>query len=176
MVPRMRHKSHGDGSFRVEDFAECGPDCVFEAGVLVFHPEKIRLGRNIYFGHHAIIKGYWNSELVIGDETWIGQQCFMHSAGGLTIGSHVGIGPGVRIITSQHQEVGRSISILDAPLDLGPVIIEDEVDIGMSSTILPGVTIGRGALIGAGSVVTRDVPPYAVVAGVPARVMRERPA
>ena len=57
-----------------------GVDCVFEAGVLVFHPENIRLGRNVYVGHQAILKGYYRNEMVIGDETWIGQQCFFHFA------------------------------------------------------------------------------------------------
>ena len=47
-----RHKSHGTGEFRPEQFRAVGPDCVFEAGVLVFHPENITLGRNVYVGHH----------------------------------------------------------------------------------------------------------------------------
>ena len=83
----MRHRSHGDGSFRVDQFARCGPDCVFEAGVLVFHPENIELGANVYVGHQAILKGYHNNTMRIGDETWIGQQAFFHSAGGIDIGA-----------------------------------------------------------------------------------------
>lgn len=170
----MRNRSHGDGVFRVEDFAACGPDCVFEAGALVFHPENIYLGRNVYVGHGAMLKGYYKNEMHIGDETWIGQNAFLHSAGGLTIGKQVGIGPGVQVLTSQHSEIGNGTPLLNSPLEFAPVSIGDGSDIGANSTILPGVQIGQGALIGAGSVVTSDIPPMVVAYGVPARVARER--
>lgn len=171
----MRHRSHGDGSFRVDELARCGPDCVFEAGVLIFHPETIELGANVYVGHQAILKGYYKNSMRIGDETWIGQQCFLHSAGGIEIGARVGIGPGVRIITSSHGEAGRDVPILSSPIELAPVFIEDDCDLGVGATVLPGVRIGRGAQIGAGAVVAEDIPPYSVAVGVPARVTRERP-
>jgi len=171
----MVHRSHGSGAFSPEDLASLGADCVFEEGVLVFHPENVHLGRGVYVGHQAILKGYYENTMRIGDETWIGQQCFLHSAGGLTIGARVGIGPGVRIITSVHREVGRDTPILMAPLEMREVVIEDDADIGVSAVVLPGVRIGRGAQIGAGAVVTRDVPPYAIAVGSPAKVVRERP-
>lgn len=171
----MRHRSHGSGHFDPSQFKHIGPDCVFETGVLVFHPENISLGSNVYVGHYAILKGYYKNEMVIGDETWIGQQCFLHSAGGITIGRRVGIGPGVRMITSVHAEAGRQVPVLFSPVETAPIVIEDDADIGVGAIVLPGVTIGRGAIVGAGAVVTRSVPPYAVVAGVPARVLRYRP-
>ncbi|MEM7136910.1 MAG: acyltransferase [Myxococcota bacterium] len=171
----MRHRSHGDGTFRVEDLGRCGPDCVLEAGVLVFHPQNVELGSNVYVGHQAILKGYHQNKMRIGDETWIGQQAFLHSAGGISIGTSVGIGPGVKIITSFHREAGRDVPILHAPIDFAPVVIEDDSDLGTGAIVLPGVTIGRGAQIGAGAVVTTDVPAYAVAVGVPARVTKGRP-
>jgi acetyltransferase-like isoleucine patch superfamily enzyme len=171
----MRNRSHGSGAFLPEQLARLGPDCVFEAGVLVFHPENVLLGRNVYVGHYSILKGYYQNRLEIGDETWIGQQCFFHAAGGLTIGSRVGIGPGVKILTSRHAEGPRTEAIFDAPLELLPVVIEDGADLGVGAIVLPGVTIGRGAQVGAGAVVTRDVAPYTIVAGSPARILRERP-
>jgi acetyltransferase-like isoleucine patch superfamily enzyme len=171
----MRHQSHGDGSFSPGQLARCGPDCIFEAGVLIFHPESIELGSNVYVGHYAILKGYHKNKMRIGDQTWIGQQSFLHSAGGIDIGSRVGIGPGVRIITSFHREAGRDVPILSAPIELAPVVIEDDCDLGVGAVVLPGVRIGRGSQIGAGAVVTRDVPPYSVAVGVPAKVARERP-
>lgn len=170
-----RNRSHGTGAFTPEQFKSLGDDCVFEPGVMVFHPETITLGRNVYVGHQAILKGYYRNEMVIGDETWIGQQCFFHSAGGLTIGARVGVGPGVKVITSSHAEAGRDVPVLHSPVAFAPVVIEDDSDLGVGSIVLPGVTVGRGAVVGAGSVVTRDVPPYAVVAGAPARVLRYRP-
>jgi acetyltransferase-like isoleucine patch superfamily enzyme len=171
----MRNRSHGSGEFRPEQIASLGPDCVFEAGVLIFHPENVRLGANVYVGHYTILKGYYKNQLVIGDETWIGQQCFFHAAGGITIGSRVGIGPAVKVLTSLHGEAGRAVSIFNAPVEFKPVVIEDDADLGVGAIVLPGVTIGRGAQVGAGSVVTADVPPYHVVAGSPARFLRERP-
>ena len=170
----MRNRSHGSGEFLPEQLARLGPDCVFEAGVLIFHPENVALGRNVYVGHQSILKGYYKNRLEIGDETWIGQQCFFHAAGGLTIGSQVGIGPAVKILTSQHAEAPRAQPIFSAPLEFKPVIIEDGADIGVGAILMPGVTVGRGAQVGAGAVVTRDVPAYTIVAGSPARVLRER--
>jgi acetyltransferase-like isoleucine patch superfamily enzyme len=167
-------RSHGTGAFTPAQFARLGRDVVFEAGVLVFHPENVEIGDDVYVGHYAILKGYHRNRMVIGSGTWIGQQCFLHSAGGIAIGASVGIGPGVRILTSSHRLDDRERPILHAPVETSPVVLEDGCDIGVSAVILPGVRVGRGAQVGAGAVVASDVPPYAVVAGVPARVVRER--
>lgn len=166
--------SHGSGEFSPDRFARLGERVVFEAHVLVFHPENIEIGDDVYVGHQTILKGYHKNRMVIGAGSWIGQQCFFHSAGGLTIGRRVGIGPGVRILTSSHSLESDARVILDAPLEFRPVTIEDGADIGVSAVILPGVTIGAGAQIGAGAVVSQDIPPFAVAAGVPARVVRQR--
>lgn len=148
---------------------------MFEPEVLIFHPENVHLGRAVYVGHRAILKGYHDGVMRIGDGTWIGQQCFFHSAGGITLGRDVGIGPAVKILTSTHTEAGRAVPILRAPIERAPVVIEDDADVGVGAIILPGVRIGRGAQVGAGAVVTEDVPDYAIVVGVPAKVLRFRP-
>jgi acetyltransferase-like isoleucine patch superfamily enzyme len=170
----MTRQSHGTGQFTPDQFARLGRGVIIEPGVLVFHPENILIGDDVYVGHQTILKAYYRNTLIIGDGTWIGQQCFFHSAGGLTIGCNVGIGPGVRIITSHHAEEGVEVPILRSRIEFAPVVIEDDSDLGVGATILPGVTIGRGAQVGAGAVVTADVPPYAIVAGVPARLLRYR--
>ncbi|RLG56497.1 MAG: transferase [Candidatus Hydrothermarchaeota archaeon] len=172
--PFKVNKSHGTGEFKPEELRKLGKGVVFEKGVLVFHPENIEIGYNVYIGHYTILKGYYKNLMVIGDHTWIGQQCFLHSAGGLRIGRAVGIGPGVTILTSQHQVVDRDLPVYFSPLEFGEVILEDGCDIGAGSIILPGVTIHKGSIIGAGSVVTKDVPPYEIWAGVPARFIRKR--
>jgi acetyltransferase-like isoleucine patch superfamily enzyme len=172
---RPVRRSHGDGSFQVEQFAHLGDNVVFEAGVLVFHPETIDIGSHVYIGHQTILKGYHASRMVIGDGTWIGPQCFFHSGGGLTIGCDVGIGPGVRILTSSHRLDEPAVPILHAPVRFAPVVIEDGSDIGVGAILLPGTRVGRGAQVGAGAVVAEDVPEHAIVAGVPARVLRLRP-
>jgi acetyltransferase-like isoleucine patch superfamily enzyme len=170
-----RFHSHGDGNFTRDDFAEIGEAVVLEAGVLVWHPETIRLGNNVYVGHRALLKGHPQGTMQIGDDCWIGQEVFFHSAGGITIGCRVGVGPRVMVLTSTHIEEGRERAILDAPLKFAPVTIEDDADLGIGAILLPGVTIGRGAQIGAGAVITKDVAAYAVVAGNPAKVIRFRP-
>lgn len=148
---------------------------MFEEGALVFHPENVEIGRDVYVGHYAILKGYHQNRLVVGDGTWIGQMAFLHAAGGLTIGRRVGIGPGVKVLTSTHQvPPDPAMAIMDGPLSMAPVVLEDGCDLGIGAVILPGVRVGRGAQVGAGSVVTRDVPDGAVVLGVPARVSRLR--
>lgn len=170
----MLQSSHGSGEIDPSRFAKLGQGVVIEPGVLVFHPENIEIGDHVYVGHYTILKGYYRNTMIIGPGTWIGQQCFLHSAGGLVMGCNVGIGPGVKIVTSYHAEEGIKIPILHSRIEFAPVVIEDDCDLGVGAVVLPGVTIGRGAQVGAGAVVTRDVEPYAVVAGVPARVIRMR--
>ena len=170
----MPPRSHGAGLFEPSQFAHFGRGVIIEPGVLVFHPENIVLEDDVYVGHYTILKGYYKNRIVIGGGTWIGQQCFLHGAGGLVIGKNVGIGPGVKIITSAHAEEGEGKPILHNRIEFAPVIIEDGADIGIGAIVLMGVTIGQGAQIGAGAVVTRDVPSFAVCAGVPAKVVRMR--
>jgi acetyltransferase-like isoleucine patch superfamily enzyme len=168
-------RSHGSGAFSPSDFARLGAGVVLEPGVLVFHPENIEIGDEVYVGHYAILKGYYQGRMVIGARSWIGQQCFLHAAGGITIGARVGIGPGAKLLTSTHElPADRSAPIMDGPLAFAPIVLGDGCDIGVGAIILPGVTVGRGAQIGAGAVVTRDVPDGAIAAGVPARVLSTR--
>ena len=169
-----QHSSHGDGKFKLSDFREIGSNVIFESGVLVFHPENIVLGSNIYIGHNTILKGYYKGILQIKSNTWIGQGCFFHSAGEITIGESVGIGPMVKILTSSHQDQDSDPPIIDQPIEFLPVTIEDNADIGIGSILLPGVTIGKNSIIGAGSVVTRNIPENAIAYGNPAKTIRVR--
>jgi len=102
--------------------------------------------------------------ITIGRRTLINQHCCLDGRGGLSIGDNVDISPGVWILTDSHD--------MNDPLFrevLAPVKIGNHAWIGSRAMILPGVIVGEGAVIAAGAVVTRDVEPYAVVAGVPAR-------
>ncbi len=169
------NRSHGTGQFSPGDLASLGKDVVLEAGVLIFHPENVELGDNVYVGHNAILKGYYREKLKIGKGSWIGQQVFIHSGGGVEIGENVGIGPGVKIITSRHElKDDSSTPILHAPIEFAPVRIEDGADIGIGAIILPGVTVGALAQVAAGAVVNKDVPTRSIVAGVPAKLIRNR--
>ena len=171
--PRPR-KSHGDGKLDTGKIRKLGKNVIFETGALVIHPENIEISDNVYIGHYAILKAYHKNTMKIGENSWIGQQCFFHSAGGITIGKNVGIGPKVTIITSQHREEELDKPLIWCDQELEEVIIEDDCDIGTGAIILPGVRIGKGSVVGAGAVVTKDVPPYTIVAGVPAKILRKR--
>ena len=168
-------RSHGTGAVDRAALAACGAGVVVEPGALIFHPERVALGDDVYVGHYAILKGYYASDLEVGAASWIGQQAFLHAAGGLTVGRRVGVGPGVKIITSTHElPADPAVPIMDGRLKLAPVFLDDGCDVGIGAIVLPGVTIGRGAQIGAGAVVTRDVPEGAIAAGTPARVIGRR--
>jgi acetyltransferase-like isoleucine patch superfamily enzyme len=174
-VREFRAGSYGSGGFSRSDLASIGENVVIEEGALILEPAHISIGSNVYIGHYAILRGYRRNQMVIGDDNWIGQFCYINSAGGVEIGSRIGIGPGVKIMSSMHGEEGRDIPVLMCDLEFAKVTIEDDCDIGMGAIILPGVTIGRGSIVGAGAVVTKDVEAYSVMAGVPARKIRERP-
>jgi acetyltransferase-like isoleucine patch superfamily enzyme len=107
--------------------------------------------------------------ITIGRRSIINQQCCLDGRGGLTIGDYVNVSAGVWILTDSHD--------MHDPLFrevLAPVMIGNHAWIGSRALILPGVTIGEGAVVAAGAVVTSDVEPYAVVAGVPARPIATR--
>ena len=162
-------KSHGTG-LPPWDFREIGDGVIFETGVLCFHPENIMLGDEVYLGHYSIIKGYYENQMLIGSGSWIGQNAFLHSAGGLKIGKKVGIGPGVKILTSSHKlSEGINLPILDRPLEFAAVEIDDGCDIGANAVILPGVRLGKNVQVGAGAVVTKSYPNESVIKGVPAK-------
>lgn len=171
--PKKLFQSHGSGKFAVSDFSKIGDHVIFEPEVLVFHPENIEIGSNVYIGHRAILKGYHLNKMIIGDNCWIGQNCFFHSAAGLTIESDVGIGPNVTILTSQHRVTDPDVPVLFSPVEFRPVILETGCDIGAGAIILPGVRIGKHAIVAAGAVVTSDVPACHVYGGVPARKISE---
>lgn len=162
-------KSHGSG-LPPWEFRQRGSETVIEDGVLVFHPENILIGDRVYVGHQAILKGYYKNQMIIGNGCWIGQQCFFHSAGGITLGQNVGVGPGVKILTSSHVlDVDTSLPIMQRPLKFAPVLIGDGCDIGVNAVILPGVNLGALVQVGAGAVVNRSFPAGAVLVGIPAR-------
>ncbi|MFU0823723.1 acyltransferase [Clostridium sp.] len=132
-------RSEGSGIPDKSKLKACGENVVIEDGVRIFHPENIEIGDNVYIGHDTILKGYYNSKLTIGSNTWIGQQCFIHGAGGVTIGENVGIGPCVKIHASRHKELGIDMPILFSELEFLPIKIGNDCNIGIGAVILPGV-------------------------------------
>ena len=109
------------------------------------------------------------SDVYIADDLIIVEE--LADRGNIAIGNRVSIAPRVTLVTSSHPNNSRIRGF--APVSQGPITIEDDVWLGAGCVILPGVRIGRGAVVGANSVVSHDVPPLHVVAGQPARTVRE---
>jgi acetyltransferase-like isoleucine patch superfamily enzyme len=146
---------------------QVGPDVVFK------HPETMELGDSVFIGAQSMIQGRFEGSCKIGSHVWIGPQAYF-DARDLTIEDYVGWGPGAKLLGSVHTGLPLSEPIIRTDLVIKPVTIGFGADIGMNASVLPGVRIGAHAIVGAGAVVTHDVPEYAVVAGVPARIIRDR--
>lgn len=111
--------------------------------------------------------------LEIGDGTYIGRHCHIIACGHLRIGQNVVMADGVYITDCLHGYENPHVPVLEMPLKFpGNVNIEDQVWIGERVCVMPGVTIGRHSVVAANSVVTKDLPPYSVAAGIPARVIK----
>jgi len=151
----------------------CGDGLRVGPGVGLRHPETFEIGDGVVIGDHTLIHGRFDGRLVIGDKVWVGPQAML-DARDLEIGDHVGWGPGAKVLGSTHTGQPLHVPIIATDLLIRPVVIEAEADIGVNAIILPGVRIGRGAIVGAGAIVTRDVPPLAKAAGNPARVIGQR--
>lgn len=147
-------------------------------------------GVHLIIGHSSIVEASIffdreNSYVSIGDRTFIGRSTIV-CADKVEIGNDVLISWGCTIVDHNSHSIdwsSRKSDVIDwargekswSGVKVMPVKISDRVWIGFNAIILKGVTIGQGAIVGAGSVVTRDVPPYTIVAGNPARIVREIP-
>lgn len=127
----------------------------------------------IQMGSNSIInlgaRFYYPANISIGDGSIIGDDITLDGREKLTIGNHVDIASGVMIYNSEHNIHSDEFEAISAP-----VVIKDYVFIGPRAIILPGVTIGTGAVVAAGAVVTKDVPDFAIVGGVPAKIIGDR--
>lgn len=131
-----------------------------------------KIGDKVYISEAVIIN--YPSEVELGSHVSINPFCYIHGEGGVTIGDNVRIGFHACIISIDMIYKDPTRPIRTQGYAKAPIRIEDDVWIGANSTILKGVRIGKGSVVGAGSVVTRDVPPYVVVAGVPAKIIKKR--
>jgi acetyltransferase-like isoleucine patch superfamily enzyme len=172
----FRDSPHGAHERRVLLRAMCktfGNGVRVGLGVLVLHPRTFEIGDAVFLGSQAFLQGRHDGHCVIGAHTWIGPQSYFDCRD-MELGEYVGWGPGAKVLGSEHTGQPATEPIIRTDLVIEPVRVGDGADIGVNAVILPGVTVGEGAIVGAGAVVTHDVPPYAVVAGVPARLLHMR--
>jgi acetyltransferase-like isoleucine patch superfamily enzyme len=151
----------------------CGNDLRVGSAVGFLHAETFEIGDAVFIGSQTFIQGRIDGVCVIGDHVWIGPQSYF-DARNLIIEDYVGWGPGAKVLGSTHTGMPLTVPIVQTDLEIKPVKIEAWADIGTNAVVLPGVTIGKGSIVGAGAVVTKDVAPFSVVAGVPARFLRWR--
>lgn len=135
-----------------------------------------RWARNAFFPGWRIRLLRWcgyqiGRDVYIADDLLIAEE--LEDRGNLTLGDRVSIAPRVTLVLSSHPNNSRIRAV--APVKRAPIVIEDDVWLGAGVVVLPGVRIGRGAIVGANSVVTQDVAPLHVVAGQPARTIRVLP-
>lgn len=134
-------------------------------GVELAEHAGVHMGCYLYFNGPGSIR---RTRVQVGQNSRINRDCHLDLRGGLTIGANVSLSAAVAVLTS----AGMSNSSRDG--EVRRVTIEDNAWIGVRAIIMPGVTVGRGAVVGAGAIVMRDVPPFAIVFGSPARAVGSR--
>jgi len=180
----------------------CGEGVQFGKNLSLRHPGKMHIGAGSAIDDDCLLdaRGTTPGNFVIGEQVLIARACLIQAktdAGWLKIGDRCSIGGQCTITSTGGIELGANVllagqcylgggryktELLEVPMmdqgmySRGPVVIGDDVWIGAGATILDGVRVGRGAIVGAGAVVTRDVPDFAVVTGVPAKVVSQRDA
>lgn len=132
--------------------------------------------RKFSLGDYSVIESFACinnavGDIIIGDHTRIG----LHNTiiGPVTIGSHVNLAQGITVTALNHNFEDSDKRIDEQGVSTTPVIIEDDIWIGANAVILPGVTIGNHSVVAAGAVVTKNVPPHSLVAGVPAKIIKQ---
>lgn len=132
--------------------------------------------RKFSLGDYSVIESFACinnavGDVIIGDHTRIG----LHNTiiGPVTIGCHVNLAQGITVTALNHNFEDSDKRIDEQGISTTPVIIEDDIWIGANAVILPGVTIGNHSVVAAGAVVTKNVPPHSLVAGVPAKIIKQ---
>ena len=154
----------------IEEYAEV--NCLSKRGVV--------FGDRVTIGRFAIIRpsnsygGLIGEGLKIGNNSNIGAYNYVGCSGYIEIGDNVMLGPRVGLFAENHNFKNPDVPIKDQGVDRKFIKIENDCWIGTNSVVLAGVTIGTGSIVAAGSIVTKDIPPFSIVAGVPAQIVKKR--
>lgn len=139
--------------------------------VQIHQPNLITVGDDVIFYHGTYIEPC-DEEIYIGSNTHFAPYCVIY--GPLFVGNNCAIAAHVVLACVAHSYADPDTPIVMQPTDKRKIVIEDNVWIGANAVITPGITIGTGSIIGAGAVVTKDVEPYSVMGGTPAKLIRKR--
>lgn len=179
-------------------FKQMGQGVIFGKGIVLRHPGQMKIGKRVAVDDYTLLdaSGAGEKGVVLEDDVIVSRNCVIQGKTGpvaianktdigcntiLTSGGGIFIGSSVLIAANCYIGGGRYIADrADIPMmeqgvyTKGPVVIEDDVWLGAGAVVLDGVHIGKGSIVGAGAVVTKDLPPYSVAVGVPAQVIRQR--
>jgi acetyltransferase-like isoleucine patch superfamily enzyme len=133
---------------------------------------RIKLRRNVYINNYVLLQG--SGIIEVGENTYIGSYSIIGSNDSVKIGKNVMIAQSVSIRDTDHNFSRMDMPMIQQGIVTSPIVISDDVWIGYGAVITKGVTIGNGAIIAANAVVTKDVPPYSKMGGVPAKVIKTR--
>lgn len=159
------------GIIEVHDKARVDWKAIIETG----QGGRVAIGSGTALGAHTMLLAY-GGEIVLGENCSVNPFCVLYGHGGLHIGNYVRIATHCVFVPANHVFDDPDKPIARQGLTTKGIRIGDDVWLGAGCRVLDGVAIGRGAVIAAGSVVTKDVPPMAIVAGVPARTIGSRAA
>lgn len=152
-----------------------GPGTLLRALLVAYYRIRLaRVGRNFRIGLGSVILN--PKKTSIGDDVFMGPGTYITSPTDVEIGDRVMFGPQVMLIGGDHdlENLDVPLRFAPAPASPEPIVIEDDAWLGARVLVLKGVLIGHGAVVGAGSVVTRSIPPLSIAVGNPARVVRRR--
>ncbi len=173
-----------------------GSSCLIEADVRLHVPKRIFLGHRVFVGQYSYLDGQ-TSFLRLGNDVHLARFCtfragergitihdgagintraYVDGNGQVEIGPNALLSPGVQVISGNHVFARADVPIRDQGTAYGKVTIGEDCWLGTNVIVLPGVTIGRGSVVGAGAVVTRDLPDFSIALGVPAHVVGRRGA
>jgi acetyltransferase-like isoleucine patch superfamily enzyme len=166
---RYKKKIRAGNTLTIGDYVEI--NALSKHGVTFGN--NVSIGRNTIIECTGVIRNL-GVGLSIGDNVGIAQNCFIQVRGKVIIRSNVIFGPGVYVFSENHNFDDPDLPVVVQGETRKGVIIEEGVWIGSRSTVLDGVTIGMNSIIAAGSVVNKDIPPYSIAGGVPAKIIRNR--
>ena len=171
-----------------------GSMCLVEEDVRLQVPRRVHLGRRVFIGQYSYLDG-GTSALRLGDDVHVARfctlrageagievkagaginiRCYLDGNGGIEIGENALLSPGVQVISGNHVFADPSVPIRWQGTAYGKVTIGDDCWLGTNAIVLPGVTVAKGSVVGAGAVVTKDLPDYSIAVGVPARIVGHR--